>query len=229
MNRVLTLFRADIRFQFRYGFYGLYAIVTLLYAVCIRLLPVHWREAARIVTVFSDPAALGLFFMGAILLFEKGEQVLPSLAVSPVRIGEYVLSKMLSIAVVSVLAGLAIVLASGGRPGPGLLAGLLGGSFLFTLTGIVFGSGAATINRFLIITVPAELCIMLPSLAWQFGFRPPVLLLHPGVIVIALFSPGSVPALPAFFLLSLWLVLFFALACRAASRMFIASSGGAAV
>jgi len=228
MKRIAKLTLADIRFQFRYGFYALYAIVSLLYVVCIRLLPVGWREAARIVTVFSDPAALGLFFMGAILLFEKGEGVLPSLAVSPVRIGEYVLSKMLSIALVSVFAGLVVVIASGGSPGPGLLAGLLAGSFLFTLTGIVFGSGAATLNRFLIITVPAEICIMVPALAWHFGFCPPILLIHPGVLVIGLFSPGSVPVVLAACMLSVWLALFFVLACRSASRMFRESDEGRA-
>jgi hypothetical protein len=43
---------------------------------------------------FFRPAAMGLYFMGAIVLFEKGERVLDSLAVSPAGAGMYALSKL---------------------------------------------------------------------------------------------------------------------------------------
>jgi fluoroquinolone transport system permease protein len=56
---------------------------------------------------------MGLYFMGAIVLFEKGERVLDSLAVSPAGAGMYALSKLLSIALISTAAGLAIGLAGG--------------------------------------------------------------------------------------------------------------------
>ena len=75
MKRFLVLLGADIRFQFRYGFYAVYLIVSALYIIAVRLLPESVRPAARAVVVFSDPAALGLFFMGAILLYEKSDRV----------------------------------------------------------------------------------------------------------------------------------------------------------
>jgi fluoroquinolone transport system permease protein len=56
--------------------------------------------------IFSDPAAMGLYFMGAIVLFEKSERVLSAIAVSPVKPREYVLSKLCSIGIVSAAAGL---------------------------------------------------------------------------------------------------------------------------
>jgi fluoroquinolone transport system permease protein len=72
----------DIRFQFRYGFYFLYAVLTVIYIAAISLLPAAWVQNAVAIVLFSDPAALGFFFMGGILLLEKGERLHDALFVS---------------------------------------------------------------------------------------------------------------------------------------------------
>ena len=79
-----SLILSDIRFQFRYGFYTIYLVFTLVYVGLLFALPNAWRTDAALIMIFTDPAAMGLFFMGAIVLFEKNERVLDSLAVSPV-------------------------------------------------------------------------------------------------------------------------------------------------
>lgn len=61
----------DIRFQRRYGFYLLYLVVTLIYLGLLFALPADWRPVAAVIVVFSDPAALGLFFMGALCCSKK--------------------------------------------------------------------------------------------------------------------------------------------------------------
>ena len=61
--RLLRLLAGDIRFQAVYGFWFLYSILTLLYLLLLSVLPGEWREAAAAVLIFSDPAAMGLFFM----------------------------------------------------------------------------------------------------------------------------------------------------------------------
>ncbi|MBE0600435.1 MAG: ABC transporter permease, partial [Firmicutes bacterium] len=76
-----TLVFADIRFQIRYGFYTIYGLFTLVYLGLLYALPDAWRGDAAAVMIFTDPAAMGLFFMGAIVLFEKNERVLDSIAV----------------------------------------------------------------------------------------------------------------------------------------------------
>ena len=102
--RLIKLVQGDIRFQFRYGFYFLYLIFCLLYISLAYVMPLTWRQTAVIVMVFTDPAAIGLFFMGAIVLYEKSERVLDSLAVSPIKVTEYVIAKLLSISLISTAA-----------------------------------------------------------------------------------------------------------------------------
>lgn len=111
--RIINLIKGDIRFQFKYGFYFVYAVFTAVYLSLIFVMPQSWREKAAAIMIFSDPAAMGLFFMGAIVLLEKSERILNSLAVSPVKTGEYILSKVISLLFISVLVGIAITLPLG--------------------------------------------------------------------------------------------------------------------
>ena len=91
--RIIHLIKGDIVFQIKYGFYFLYVVFTVLYAFVLVILPETWQETVASLMIYSDPAAMGLFFMGAIVLFEKSQRVLNSLAVSPIHISEYILSK----------------------------------------------------------------------------------------------------------------------------------------
>ena len=52
-------------------FYFLYTVLTVLYAVVLLAMPESWQEKVAPILIFSDPAAMGLFFMGAIILLEK--------------------------------------------------------------------------------------------------------------------------------------------------------------
>ena len=67
--RIRSLIIGDVRFQFKYGFYLLYLFFSVLYISLVYIFPVSWRERAAILMIFSDPAAMGLYFMGAIVLF----------------------------------------------------------------------------------------------------------------------------------------------------------------
>ena len=79
------LFIWDMKFQARYGFYLLYGFLTALYAAVLLSLPQAWQANAAALLIFSDPAALGLFFMGAILLLETSQRVTSFFAVSPIK------------------------------------------------------------------------------------------------------------------------------------------------
>lgn len=83
--RFMSLLKWDMRFQARYGFYLLYGFLTVLYVVLLVSFPPSWKENVAAVLIFSDPAAMGLFFMGAVVLFEKNQRVTSFFAVSPLR------------------------------------------------------------------------------------------------------------------------------------------------
>ena len=89
--RLLHLIFWDICFQIKYGIYMIYAILTVLYLVLLGALPPAWRTGTAVILIFSDPAAMGLFFMGAVILLEKSQRVVNALAVSPVTVREYII------------------------------------------------------------------------------------------------------------------------------------------
>ena len=222
--RFRMLFFADIRTQYKYGFYLLYLFLTVLYLALLYALPDSWRQKAAQLLIFTDPAALGLYFMGAIVLFEKSERVLDSLAVSPVKTHEYVLSKLFSLAVISTAAAVVIGVAGGvvSRPVP-FAAGVFLCSCLFSSLGLICACKVSTLNQFVLLTVPAEILVCLPAILRLFFLDSAWLAVHPGSALVVILTGGAA-LVPLLFLL-LWTVLFALLACGTVERM-LKSLGG---
>ncbi len=189
--RFIQLTKGDIRFQYKYGFYFLYLIFSLLYISVAYVLPRDWRQTAVLAMVFTDPAALGLFFMGAIILYEKSERVLDALAVSPVKVSEYVASKLFSIGLISSLAALLIAVSSCLSFQPFyFISAVFMGSCLFSSFGLMLAAKSSTLNEFILSTIPFQIAINLPALAYLFGWQPVWLLIHPGASMIELMVAG---------------------------------------
>lgn len=223
--RLKALFFGDVRIQVKYGFYFIYIVFTVLYIGLLYAFPQAWREKASVLMIFSDPSAMGLFFMGAIVLFEKSERTLNSIAVSPVTPREYVLSKLLSIAVISVL--VAVVIAFFGFRdiiSVYFIIGVFLCSCLFSAVGLVVAAKSTTLNDFILSTIPAEIIINVPAIAYLFGWDHRWLLLHPGVCMIELCRNGPY-TLPAVLILILWTVLAAHAAEKASVKMFKSMGG----
>ena len=218
--RLWFLLRGDIRFQYKYGFYFLYLIFSILYISLIFAFPEAWREKAAILMIFSDPAAMGLFFMGAIVLFEKSERVMESIAVSPTRPYEYILSKLFSIGVISVIVGSAIGFFSNAvNITMHFIIGIFLCSCLFSAVGLIIAAKSISLNGFVLSTIPAQLIINIPAVAWLFGWRSVWLLFHPGVSMMELCKNGK-HVLPAFIILAFWTLPAAVMANRAVKGLF---------
>ncbi len=223
--RTMALFFGDVRFQFKYGFYTIYLFFSVLYICLLYAFPPGWRETAAILMIFSDPAAMGLYFMGAIVLFEKSERVLDSIAISPVKPWEYVLSKLCSIGCISTFVAVAIGFSGNVVLKPFyLVVGVFLCSCFFSAVGLIIACRISSLNQFIIATIPAELLINIPAIARLFGYKKSWLLFHPGVDLIELLHGGG-RAMPALILLLLWTVLFSVLAEKIVKIM-LKSVGG---
>lgn len=211
MKRIGNLIISDIRFQYKYGIYLLYAIFTLIYIGILGVLPSAWKEQGIILILFSDPATLGFFFSGVILLFEKSERVLNSLAVSPVTTPEYVFSKSISLSTISTLCGciIAAVIQPDILSGT-FIPGLLLGSIFFTLSGLIISGFASSLNQFILLAIPLEIIILLPAIAEKFGFTFPFAHYHPGIITMRLLSNAN--EYSYFIILGCWIILFYGIA-----------------
>ena len=78
-----------MKFQWKYGFYFLYAIMIIIYLVIFSFFRGEVKNTIVSVCVYSDPAAMGMFFMGALILLEKSQRITNSIAISPVTVEEF--------------------------------------------------------------------------------------------------------------------------------------------
>ncbi len=181
--RLLSATWADMRFQLKHGFYLVYVIITITYLIVLSFLPENIFSVTLPLVVFSDPSVLGLFFIGGIILLEKGQGVLMVLVVSPLRSQEYILAKVISLTIISVLAALAITF-FGQYPTVNWLLIIISTiitSAIFTLLGIIINAGCNTVNQYMLKTIPYMLLFLLPCLSlvgfpysWLFTIFPSV-------------------------------------------------------
>lgn len=177
--RLKNLIKGDIHFQIKYGFYFIYAVLTIFYVILLFSLPEAWRENAASIMIFSDPAAMGLFFMGAIVLLEKSQRVLNALAVSPVKVVEYIFSKVVSLCLISVIVALIIAFSANMENLFMVLFGTTLTSIIFTLLGLIMATKIHSLNQFLIVTMPIEIICFGPALASLFGYCPAIMKFYP--------------------------------------------------
>ena len=162
--RLIHAVSADMRFQMKQGFYLVYVIITIMYLIILSFLPPDILSIALPLVVFSDPSVLGLFFIGGIILLEKTQGVLMVLVVSPLRTIEYILSKVISLTIISVLAAFAITIFNnyGSINWVLLLLSTILTSGLFTMSGIMINAGCNTVNQYMLKTIPYMLLFILP-------------------------------------------------------------------
>lgn len=234
-KRLRTLLACDMLFQLRYGFYFLYAFFSIFYAVMLSLLPQQFHAKAVSILVFTDPAAMGLFFMGAIVLFEKSQRVIESLSISPIHIIEYIFSKVLSIALISLISALLIAL-SVYIKGSVFFSGLshfilfstaiVLSSILFSLLALGCAALSKTLNQFMIFTIPFEVLLMTPPILLIFGLSTPLLEFHPGIIALRMIGPNYVVNPLISILLLVFFILFALLfASRSVKKMMLSWGG----
>jgi fluoroquinolone transport system permease protein len=214
--RFLRVFLSDVRYQFRYGFYFLYVVISVVYIGILFMAPAEVRRIGTAFIICSDPAALGFFFIGGMLLLEKGEGIHSYLSIVPVTSGEYVMAKVLSLSMISTLTGMIIAaVALGGQVNYSLLAiGLLTGSIVFTLFGFTVGTMARSVNHYIVISVPAGIVLMSPAMLAVFGLASPIFELLPATLLLRILYSAvglDVPysALMMLTGLLLWLLLAF--------------------
>lgn len=185
--KFFSLLKGDLFFLFKYGIFLVYAVFIIVYLVTLHYISEPTRSLVMKLLVFSDPAAMGLFFMGAVVLLEKSQRVNASLAVSPVTTKAYVLSKALAF----MMAGLAVglVIAAGCRHILNLwaVAGIIGASLLFSMAGLFIACKARSLNQFIILSLPVEILISTPAFFYPFGkLTSPLWIIHPGLAAMRL-------------------------------------------
>jgi fluoroquinolone transport system ATP-binding protein len=156
----------DVILQFRNGFY--YAVLFVL-ALWVGVLSLARNLDFGVIIpimVLMNLVVGTFYFMAAMLLLEKGEGTLEAQIVSPLRAREYLLSKVISLALLALLENVLIVLALRGLQfnlWP-LAAGLLLAAALYTLFGFLTAARYDSINGYFFPSIGWLLLLSLPIL-----------------------------------------------------------------
>ncbi len=204
--RLRSLFLLDMRFQAKYGFYFLYAILTVIYTIILFALPENWREKAAALLIFSDPASMGLFFMGAIVLLEKSQHTPCAFAVSPVRPMEYVIAKISSLSAISLAVAAILALAASVNKLHIVLFGTLISSVIFTLLAIMIATKIISLNQFILWTVPIEIVCFVPAILHLFKITPAWFRYYPINVCMEMVS-GHTPSVIGIFIVIVLIVI----------------------
>lgn len=140
----------DILFQIRHGFYYAYLFISLAYIFILKFIPDSVNEVGTVLVIVTDPSVLGAFFIGAILLLEKSQNCLEAILVTPLKVRDYVLSKILSLSMLSLISSFSITYFgyNGSFNVLYLAIGVLLTSIFFTLIGFIIGIYAKTVNQY---------------------------------------------------------------------------------
>jgi fluoroquinolone transport system permease protein len=182
-RRLLASARCDVLLQLRNGFYAVTATVVAVWVVLLSQLPPGLVDAAWLLPpLLAGNLLLSTFyFVGGLVLLEKAEGTLGAQAVSPLRGGEYLTAKVLSLGLLSLAENvvLALVLYGGGLRVAPLVAGLSLAAAVYVLCGFAAVARYDSVNAYLPPSVVYAAATQLPIVAYVAGWDGWPLWLHP--------------------------------------------------
>jgi fluoroquinolone transport system permease protein len=199
MTRFFSSLRKDAVLQYRGGFYVVGAAVALLYVAILSRIPADWPVNLPLIiplALIVNVLITTFYFVAALVLLEKAEGTLAATAVSPLRAGEYLGAKVVSLAILALGENAAVlVLFYGTEFDTALLGlGLIMLCGFYTLVGFVAISRYDSINSFLIPSGVAITALLLPPMVLHFRADPMWLIyLHPVQPFLSLVSAAFMP------------------------------------
>ncbi|BAW93598.1 hypothetical protein CHIBA101_1763 [Actinomyces sp. Chiba101] len=219
LRRTAATVRLDLRLQAAGGYWLVAVAVGLVIALLLRgltALPPRWWP----VLLLGEMTITCFYFAAVQVLAERGDGSLMCRAVSPMRVGEYLVALTASLGLLAVVESAVLVLVSGTAVAwPAFLAGVA----LLAVLEVLYGAAAVAGYR-------SAASFLLPSGVWTIGFAVPVLpllgaaegwgyWLHPlqGPVVLLRIAVGQAPATlaaPAVLAAAVWSVAGLAVAGR---------------
>ena len=225
--RKVNVIKGDMFFQWKYGFYMLYLLMIIIYYVIFSFLTGNVKDTIVSICVYSDPAAMGMFFMGALILLEKSQRITNSIAISPVTVEEYILGKIVSVGIISEIVGVILMLQGHTENYFFCAIGIFTGSVIFSLCGIIVGAKIESLNQYIIGTLPFEIIGFVPVILYRIGFmwNNKLMIIHPGCSVMRLIEGDTEMAVGAVASIVIWTILLFWRADISVRKMFRKSGG----
>ncbi|WP_291578332.1 hypothetical protein [Clostridium sp. UBA6640] len=164
--RILHSIKYDIMSQYKNGIYFIYGFISIIYILALQLIPSNFTNTALIFLIFSDPTFLGFFFVGAMVLLERNQGIPLALSITPLTLQEYIISKCISLSLISVIVSLIITFTVKGLEFNIILliSVIAVNSMIFTLIGLITGMYSKTLNHYFLIATLVGIVIAIPIL-----------------------------------------------------------------
>lgn len=107
-GRIGMLIAHDARLQRRYYIWAAYGVVVALYAAFLYFGGAAVPAWSAALVIASDPAVLGFFFLGGLMLLEKAEAARMALAMTPVSAFDYLAAKTVTLTAIALIAVVAL-------------------------------------------------------------------------------------------------------------------------
>lgn len=173
MNRLAATVMTDIRLQFRNGFYVASALVAMASTLLLQWVPTDLTTLILPVVILQNVLTNTFYFVSGLLLLERAEGTIAAQSVTPLRLGEYLGSKLITLTTLSLAESLIIAAALLGVHGPllWLALGVVLSAVLFCLAGVALALRYDSVNEFLMPSVVYTSVLTLPILG-VFGIGP---------------------------------------------------------
>lgn len=232
MRKIIAASRGDLKFQSRHGFYYLYLFVCAFYIILIRSIPGEMRQSLAVMIILTDPAVVGFFFIGGIVLLEKEQRILESLFVTPFKISQYLIAKVISLGLLALVVSLIIIALSLGFQfiSLPLILGIILTTVFFTLMGLVLSTRIKSINGY-ILSSPLIFIFFLPLLEYLNIFNTSLFYLLPvkGSLILMgtlIKKISNAELIYALVILSIWVVIAYYWAVSWFKKYIINEIGG---
>lgn len=194
-NRLISTIMVDFRQQYRYGFFVVAAFTVLVFVFMLSQFDQHASLTFIPVFVFMNMMLGTFYFVAGMVLFEKGEGILQGLIVTPLRVEEYLGSKVLTLTALSLVENIVMVTAIFGTDYNVLLliAGTIISAIMYILIGFVVVSRYRSITEYLMPSAAILVAIMLPIIDYLKIFETPLMYLHPMQAPLVLMKAAFMP------------------------------------
>lgn len=169
MNNLKNLLKWEFVLLYRYKLIHITFLSILLYIVSMKITPTDFITEGNMLPIllFFDPAVIGIMFVGALVLFEKGENTLQSLVVTPMKIWEYLSSKIISLTILAAISALLFVILATNSFDFNyfyLFVGIILTSVFLILVGFLMVARLNSINEYLLMMMLSFIGLTLPPL-----------------------------------------------------------------
>ena len=195
MSNIKNMLRWEFTLLYRYKIIHISLLSILLYFLSTQAVQyLQDQTLVHSVLLFFDPAVIGIVFVGALVLFEKSENVLQALVITPMKTNDYLFSKVISLTILSIISAsvfmtLMVIFNKSEINVFYLIIGIILTSVMLILLGFILVSKVQNINGYMLGILIGFLGLTFPPLLDLFSlFENPVFYLWPTQASFILFE-----------------------------------------